>query len=228
MYMYMYQVAADVRCTTTATADYDGLAKRVYREHTDTVALSEKMTPVISGITCTSYLFLLVLMPLCIAVGRGRRGRRDGDEWFGMANWYNFICHEYVAAGAATSIAALLVWQLVGPAKVTFACQKVVSAVNDLRVNAGDDGTVTLVTSEQGHRIEILMRYINELNDAHGLGLLVQRKRIIFTLVMGLMIQTVSLMPLVMGLLYQGWWALMCEPFATCSGDYGDNCEDYY
>ena len=37
-------------------------------------------------------------------------------------------------------------------------------------------------------------RYINELNKDQGLGFLVLRKRITFTLVMGLMIQTVSVM----------------------------------
>ena len=91
----------------------------------------------------------------------------------------------------ATFFAALLVWGLSGPAKVTSAYQKITSSVDDLR---GHDGTVTLATSEQGHRIEILNRYINELNKNQGLGFLVARKRITFTLVMGLLIQTVSAM----------------------------------
>ena len=53
---------------------------------------------------------------------------------------------------------------------------------------------MTLATAEQGHQIEILNRYINELNKNQGLGFLVLRKRITFTLVMGLLIQTVSAM----------------------------------
>ena len=53
---------------------------------------------------------------------------------------------------------------------------------------------MTLATSEQLHRIEGLNRYINELNKNQGLGFLVLRKRITFTLVMGLLIQTVSAM----------------------------------
>ena len=92
-------------------------------------------------------------------------------------------------------MAGLLVWQLSRPAQVTSACQRIASAVNDLRVDAdGADGAVTLATSEQLHRIEGLNRYINELNKNQGLGFLVLRKRITFTLVMGLLIQTVSAM----------------------------------
>ena len=76
-----YQVAADVQHVTAATADYDGLAKRVYRVHTDTVALSEKMTPVIFG--WSSFCFLCTLAYLFIAVGpRPPRG----DAWHGMGN----------------------------------------------------------------------------------------------------------------------------------------------
>ena len=184
-----YQVAAAVHRVTAATADYDGLAKRVYRVHLDTVALSEKMTPMIFwGATAQ---FLCTLMFLFYAVGPRPL---PGDEWFGLGNWYNFFCHEYTMAVAATICAGQLVWILSGPAKITSACQKIASAVNDLRINAGDDGTVTLATSEQGHRIEILNRYINELNKNQGLGFLVARKRITFTLVMGLLIQTVSAM----------------------------------
>jgi hypothetical protein len=89
-----------------------------------------------------------------------------------MGNWYNFFFHPYVAAFLGTVQAALLVWALSGPAKITSACQKIASAVNDLRVNAGGaDGAVTLATSEQLHRIEGLHRYINELNKNQGLGL---------------------------------------------------------
>jgi hypothetical protein len=184
------QVAADVQRVTAATADYNGLAKRVYRVHRDTVALSEMMTPVIFG--QASFLFLFVLVWLFIAVGP----RPDQDDaWLGMGNWYNFFFHQYVAAFVATSMAAQLVWALSGPAKITSACQRVASAVNDLRVNAGGaDGAVTLATAEQGHQIEVLNRYINELNKNQGLGFLVLRKRITFTLVMGLLIQTVSAM----------------------------------
>ena len=68
-------------------------------------------------------------------------------------------------------------------------------------MNAGDDGTVTLATSEQGHRIEIFNRYINELNKNQGLGFLVLQKRITFMQVMGLLIQTVSAMPVVITLM---------------------------
>ena len=51
---------------------------------------------------------------------------------------------------------------------------------------------MTLATSEQGHRIEVLERYTSKLNKAQGLGFLVLRKRITSTLVMGLLTQTVS------------------------------------
>ena len=184
------QVAADVHRGTAATADYNDLAKRVYRVHRDTVALSEMMTPVIFG--QAGLLSLPVLMCLFIAVGP--RPDREGDDWLGMGNWYNFFFHPYVMAFFATTVAAQLVWGLSVPAKITSACQRIASAVNDLRVNAGADRTVTLATAEQLHRIEGLERYINALNKNQGLGFLVLRKRITFTLVMGLLIQTVSAM----------------------------------
>ena len=66
--------------------------------------------------------------------------------------------------------------------------------MNDLRVNAVDDQPAKLATLEQGQRIEILKRYISELNRDQGLGVLILKKRITFTLVMGMLIQTVSAM----------------------------------
>jgi hypothetical protein len=69
-------------------------------------------------------------------------------------------------------------------------------------LNAGaGDGTVTLATSEQLHRIEGLKRYINEQNRDQGLGFLLLRKRITFTFVLGLLIQTVGAMPVVITLM---------------------------
>ena len=191
------QVAAEVQRATAATADYNGLAKRVYRVHRDTVALSERMTPII--FCHAGFHFLAMSMFVYIAVGpRPPRG----TPWFGTGNWYNFFFHQYVAGFLATIMAANLTWGLSGPAKVTSACQRIASAVNDLRLNAGGaDGTVTLATSEQLHRIEGLERYINALNKNQGLGFLVLRKRITFTLVMGLLIQTVSAMPVVITLM---------------------------
>ena len=66
--------------------------------------------------------------------------------------------------------------------------------MNDLRVSAVDDQPAKLATLEQGQRIEILKRYISELNRDQGLGGLILKKRITFTLVMGMLIQTVSAM----------------------------------
>ena len=160
------QVAADVQRVTAATADYNGLAKRVYRVHRDTVALSAMMTPVIFG--QASVMFSFVLVWLFFAVGPRPP---QGDDWYGTGNWYNFFLHQYVAACLATFFSVQLVWTLSGPAKITSACQRVASAVNDLRVNAGGaDGAVTLATAEQGHQIEVLNRYINELNKNQGLA----------------------------------------------------------
>eukprot|EP01046_Picozoa_sp_COSAG06_P031761 COSAG06_NODE_3120_length_5826_cov_11.100928_2_plen_462_part_00 len=184
------QVAAEVQRATAATADYNGLAKRVYRVHRETVMVSEKMAPVI--FLQASMLGSCVLMFLFIAVVP--RPAREGDTWLKMGNWYNFFLHQYVAAFLATTNAAQLVWGLSGPATITSACQRIAAAVNDLRLNVGADGAVTLATSEQLHRIEGLNRYINELNKNQGLGFLLLRKRITFTLVMGLLIQTVSAM----------------------------------
>ena len=78
------------------------------------------------------------------------------------------------------------------PARVTSACQQVASAVNDLRLTTHSDGDVALAEPEQLHRIEGLKRCSNELNRDQGLGFILLRKRVTFTLVIGLMIQTGS------------------------------------
>jgi hypothetical protein len=192
------QVAADAQRATAATADYNGLAKRIHRVHMDTVELSERMTP--SILLWTSYEFIATLAMLYMAVGP--RPASKGEDWLGMGNWYNLFYNQYFCACMATNAAAQLVWGLSGPAKVTSACQRIASAVNDLRLNAGaGDGTVTLATSEQLHRIEGLKRYINEQNRDQGLGFLLLRKRITFTFVLGLLIQTVGAMPVVITLM---------------------------
>ena len=66
--------------------------------------------------------------------------------------------------------------------------------MNGLRVAAKEGEPAKLATPEQLHRIEGVKRYVNELNRDQGLGVLFLRKRITYTLVMGLMIQTVSAM----------------------------------
>lgn len=47
---------------------------------------------------------------------------------------------------------------------MTSASQKIGDAVNGLRMTPLADGSVILATPEQGNRIEILKRYMNELN----------------------------------------------------------------
>ena len=100
----------------------------------------------------------------------------------------------YVTAAIAVALSGLAVYALFAPARVTSACQRVADAVNDLRVVAKEGEPAQLATPEQLHRIEGLKRYINELNRDQGLGVLFLRKRITYTLVMGMLIQTVSAM----------------------------------
>ena len=100
----------------------------------------------------------------------------------------------YATAVLGVALSGLAVYALFAPARVTSACQRVADAVNDLRVVAKEGGPAKLATAEQLHRIEGLKRYINELNRDQGLGVLFLRKRITYTLVMGLLIQTVSAM----------------------------------
>eukprot|EP01046_Picozoa_sp_COSAG06_P036734 COSAG06_NODE_4079_length_4595_cov_8.002669_3_plen_107_part_00 len=70
-----------------------------------------------------------------------------------------------------------------------------------MRLTAHPDGDVTLAEPEQLHRIEGLKRYINELNRDQGLGFILLRKRVTFTLVVGLLIQTASGMIVLNGFL---------------------------
>ena len=94
----------------------------------------------------------------------------------------------------AVAFAGYAIYTLFAPARVTSACQRVAEAVNGLRVAAKEGEPAKLATPEQLHRIEGVKRYVNELNRDQGLGVLFLRKRITYTLVMGLMIQTVSAM----------------------------------
>eukprot|EP01045_Picozoa_sp_COSAG04_P026279 COSAG04_NODE_3619_length_2668_cov_1.533281_2_plen_459_part_00 len=204
-----------IRGTTAATADFDELTDGVYRAHLATTELSKLMesqtirTVAGSGIVAAA-------MVVASVSPRPQQGYDCAPTWasnstaapmdpecgwydvvaqYGWGSWYNLFCHQYVLAfyalffSAGTGVAALF-----APARVTTACQKVASAVNDLRVNALDDQPAKLATLEQGQRIEMLKRYISELNRDQGLGVLILKKRITFTLVMGMLIQTVSAM----------------------------------
>jgi hypothetical protein len=187
------RVAADVQGAMAATVDYDALAKRIHGVDRDAATLSEKMTPIV--LVNAGVLLSLVVSFLFFAVGPLPDRAED------KPNWYNVLFNEYLCALMATTMAVQLVWSLSGPAKVTSACQKIAAAINALRLNVDADGTVLLATSEQLHRIEGLKRYINELNKDQGLGFLVLRKRITFTLVVGMLIQTLSSMPVVIALM---------------------------
>eukprot|EP01046_Picozoa_sp_COSAG06_P061725 COSAG06_NODE_13652_length_1235_cov_1.310739_3_plen_128_part_00 len=126
-------------------------------------------------------LFVLNLMALYIALGP--RPPQPGPSFWDVANWYNILFNEYFCVVLSTLYCGLAVFNLMAPAKVTSACQRVADAVNDLRVTVRADGTAELATVEQGHRIEILKRYINELNRDQGLGFVLLRKKITFTFV---------------------------------------------
>jgi len=113
----------------------------------------------------------------------------------------------YATAVLGVALSGLAVYALFAPARVTSACQRVADAVNDLRVVAKEGEPAQLATPEQLQRIEGLKRYINELNRDQGLGVLFLRKRITYTLVMGLLIQTVSAMIVVNTTLMSIWHA---------------------
>ena len=115
------------------------------------------------------------------------------DLW-GAGHWYNFFFNPYLMAVLAVVFSGVTIYTLFAPARVTSACQRVAEAVNDLRITAKHGEPAKLATPEQLQRIEGLKRYINELNRDQGLGIVFLRKRITYTLVMGMLIQTVSAM----------------------------------
>jgi hypothetical protein len=69
-------------------------------------------------------------------------------------------------AALATFFALILTVSFMSPTKVSSACQKVADQdlVNLLRKRVKADGSVEIATVEQGQRIEITKRFINELN----------------------------------------------------------------
>ena len=203
-----------IRGTTAATADFDELTDGVYRAHLATTELSKLMelqtirTVALSGILAAAMVVASVsprppqgydCAPTWASNSTAAPMEPDCDWYnvvaqYGWGSWYNLFCHQYVLAFYALFFSGAGVAALFAPARVTTACQKVASAVNDLRVNALDDQPAKLATLEQGQRIEMLKRYISELNRDQGLGVLILKKRITFTLVMGMLIQTVSAM----------------------------------
>jgi hypothetical protein len=149
------RLATDIQRSTAATADYDAFTTDVFRAHTDTVKLSALMQPQLLG--TSAYMLLLTLIYLFCAVGP----RPDrGPELYGFGSWYNIVFNEYICVVISTVFAAILVYNLMAPAKVTSACQKIADAVNSLRVTPKADGTSELATADELHRIEGLKRYL--------------------------------------------------------------------
>ena len=208
------QLRKRIRGTTAATANFDELTDGVYRAHLATTELSKVM----GSHVVFSVALAAIASASCIVASVAPRPPQSyycaptwasnstaapmepGCPWYdvvgqyGLGSWYNLFCHQFVLVFWTLFFSAQGVALLFAPARVTTACQKVASAVNDLRVNAVDDQPAKLATLEQGQRIEILKRYISELNRDQGLGVLILKKRITFTLVMGMLIQTVSAM----------------------------------
>eukprot|EP01046_Picozoa_sp_COSAG06_P031876 COSAG06_NODE_3141_length_5786_cov_31.010902_1_plen_434_part_00 len=191
------QLAAEVRRTPAASADFNALAKGVFRAHADTEQLSSLMqTHVLFAVANLSLSAMAVLL---IAIGP--RPPLDPSASWHEQHWFNIVLHPAICAVLVTYTSCQGIWALSTPTRVTSACQQVASAVNDMRLTAHPDGDVTLAEPEQLHRIEGLKRYINELNRDQGLGFILLRKRVTFTLVVGLMIQTVSGMIVLNGFL---------------------------
>ena len=193
------QLAVRTRRATAASVDFDDLADGVYRTHVATTKLSRLMEPSVLQQALANLLVVgwFVVMSVAPRPAYSDCERPDCDlmnDLWGAGHWYNFFFNPYLLAVLAVVASGLTIYTLFAPARVTSACQRVAEAVNDLRVTAKDGEPAKLATPEQLHRIEGLKRYINELNRDQGLGILFLRKRITYTLVMGMLIQTVSAM----------------------------------
>ena len=139
------RLASDIRRSTAATADHAAFTSGAFRAHTDTARLSALMQPQLLGFMTHNFFFAL----LFLFWGLGPRPPSGTD------NWYNLLFNEYFCVGMSTLFAANLVFNLLAPASVTSACQRVADAVNGLRVTPNADGTAELATTEQLHRIEV-------------------------------------------------------------------------
>ena len=193
------QLALRTRGTTAATANFDALTDGVYQAHVATAELSQLLEPNVLSFTVVMFVNVAEWLIVSVAPRPAYSdcGWSDCDlmnDLWGAGHWYNFFFNPYLMAVLAVVASGLTIYTLFAPARVTSACQRVAEAVNDLRVTAKDGEPAKLATPEQLHRIEGLKRYINELNRDQGLGILFLRKRITYTLVMGMLIQTVSAM----------------------------------
>lgn len=188
------QLAAEIGSSTAATTDYEALSTKIYSVHTTVAWLSTTLKTIIIGTT----LMNVTITALLVVVAVGPRPEDDSD----IGGWYNVVFHPTPTLILATCTLAQAVWALAGPAQVTSACQQVGDAINGLRIGPRpSDWRVQLATPEQGHRIEILKRYMNELNRDQGLGFIFFRKRINYTLVYKLMTEAVSALWLLNGIL---------------------------
>eukprot|EP01043_Picozoa_sp_COSAG02_P042707 COSAG02_NODE_3652_length_6414_cov_10.240222_1_plen_452_part_00 len=195
------QLANTIRRATAGTADFDELARGVQQAHVDTTECSRRMQTTLLHQVFYGVVTVFVLVVISVAPRPERGDESWVEAWpggafgnLGCGHWYNFVAHPILIASIAVLTTGTTVNVLAAPARVTSACQRVAEAVNGLRLTTAEGQPTKLATPEEGHRIEILKRYIEELNKNQGMGVLVLKKRITFALVMGLMIQSVSAM----------------------------------
>ena len=95
----------------------------------------------------------------------------EPDSFSGFVFHY-VMFNNWLDMFGATGFACMTVWTLASPAKsakVTSACQRLASAVNDLRATQQPHGSVVLAKPEELLRIEGLKHYITELNNDQGM-----------------------------------------------------------
>jgi hypothetical protein len=154
------QLAAEVRQSTAATADFDRFTAGAFGAHEDTQRFSRLM--LVPLVTTAAMLVSAVLAWMLLLLSPEPNSESGFLFHYVMFNnWLDMF--------GATGFACMTVWTLASPAKVTSACQRLASAVNDLRATQQPDGSVVLAKPEELLRIEGLKRYITELNNDQGM-----------------------------------------------------------
>jgi hypothetical protein len=81
------------------------------------------------------------------------------------------------------------------PAKVTSACDALGDAINELaEAKEAGEATVRIPTKAQQLNAEYMLRYVRGLNRGHGMGFVIQRKRISYSFVLTMTARVLSAM----------------------------------
>jgi len=178
-------VTQRVRRSTPATADFDGILMEIIdAQHLVSAVAAELARSmqlfILSGVVLAGGFFFLALGP---------QPNEPRSEW-----WRQYHMSETLLVWGGFSL-IVAIWHLMQPAKVTSACDALGDAINELaEAKEAGEATVRIPTKDQQLNAEYMLRYVRGLNRGHGMGFVIQRKRISYSFVLTMTARVLSAM----------------------------------